>query len=188
MNARPTFELNAPNAITLGRLALVPVFAVFLLWRAGWTPLAALTLFLAAALSDVVDGYLARHGSQVTTFGQFADPLADKLLMSTAWLAFIERGELGAWVVIVLIGREFLVTGLRILAVAQGQVLSAGPLGKLKTLTHILLVMVILGGQAWGPAPGISGAKEALVWLSLLTSVGSAGHYFYRSRTLFLPA
>lgn len=180
-----TFHLNLPNVITLARFALVPVFMMFLLLKAPWATLVALFVFLVASLSDAVDGYLARRFSQVTTFGKFADPLADKLLLTAAWLAFVETGQLSAALVMVLIGREFLVTGLRILAVSQGVVLPAGTLGKLKTTVHILLVISILAGGYWGWTPWLQGVKVGLVWLSVATSVLSGFQYFYQSRRLF---
>ena len=124
------FRLNLPNAITLARFAVVPVFIALLLAKAPWATLTALLIFFLASLSDAIDGYLARRFSQVTVFGKFADPLADKLLLTAAWLAFVETGQLGAAVVMVLIGREFLVTGLRILAISQGTVLPAGFMGE----------------------------------------------------------
>lgn len=181
------FRWNLPNAITLARFAIVPVFLAFLLVKAPWATLVALVVFVAASISDAVDGYVARRTDQITTFGKFADPLADKLLMTAAWLAFVETGQLGAAVVMVLIGRDFIVTGLRILAVAQGMVLSAGALGKLKTGVHIALVVVVLVGGYWGWPPSLDGVKQVLVWLSLLTSVVSGAHYFYLCRTLFQP-
>lgn len=181
----PLFRLNAPNALTLLRFALVPVFMAFLLLRTPWATLVALLVFLVASLSDAVDGYVARRSSQITTFGKFADPLADKLLLTAAWLAFVETGELGAVVVMVLIGREFLVTGLRILAVSQGTVLPAGRWGKAKTVVHTVMVIVILVGGYWAWPQALVWLKSTLVWLSVLSSVWSGVHYFYRCKGLF---
>ena len=121
----PAFRWNIANGLTLARLLLIPFFLGLWLEQASWATLAALTIFLAAAASDLLDGYWARRARQVTVFGQFADPLVDKLLVCAAWLGFVETGELGAAVVMVLLGREFVVTGLRILAVSQGMILPA---------------------------------------------------------------
>ncbi|HEY5595945.1 MAG TPA: CDP-diacylglycerol--glycerol-3-phosphate 3-phosphatidyltransferase [Candidatus Bipolaricaulota bacterium] len=181
----PAFRWNIANALTLTRLLLIPFFLGMWLERAPWATLAALAIFLAAAASDLLDGYWARRTRQVTVFGQFADPLVDKLLVSSAWLGFVETGELGAAVVMVLLGREFVVTGLRILAVSQGMVLPASAWGKLKTLTHVLLIVWILAGSYWGWPPGWQLLKLALVWLSVITSLASALEYFYRCRGLF---
>jgi len=181
----PIFRLNAPNVITLLRFALVPVFMTFLLVGAPWATLVALLVFVVASLSDAVDGYVARRSSQITTFGKFADPLADKLLLTAAWLAFVETGQLGSAVVMVLIGRELMVTGLRILAASQGTVLSAGKLGKAKTVVHILLVIVILLGGYWAWPQTLVWLKGALVWLSVITSLWSGAYYFYHCRQIF---
>lgn len=181
----PAFRWNVANALTLARLLLIPFFLGLWLEQAPWSVLAALVVFLAAALSDLLDGYWARRARQVTVFGQFADPLVDKLLVSAAWLGFVQTGELGAGVVMVLLGREFAVTGLRILAVSQGMVLSASAWGKLKTVTHVILIVWILAGSLVGWPNGWRTLQSALVWLSILTSLASAVEYFYRCRKLF---
>ena len=181
----PAFRWNVANALTLARLLLIPFFLGLWLKQTPWATLAALLIFLAAAASDLLDGYFARRARQVTVFGQFADPLVDKLLVSAAWLGFVETGELGAAVVMVLLGREFAVTGLRILAVSQGMVLPASSWGKLKTLTHMLLITLILAGSFWNWPAGWWVLKLSLVWLSVITSLASALEYFYRCRGLF---
>lgn len=181
----PAFRWNVANALTLARLLVIPFFLGLWLEQTPWATLAALAIFLAAAASDWLDGHWARRARQVTVFGQFADPLVDKLLVSSAWLGFVETGELGAAVVMVLLGREFVVTGLRILAVSQGTVLPASSWGKLKTLTHVLLIVLILAGSYWRWPAGWGALKLSLVWLSVITSLASALEYFYRCRGLF---
>jgi CDP-diacylglycerol--glycerol-3-phosphate 3-phosphatidyltransferase len=144
----------------------------------------ALVLFILAAISDVVDGYIARSTDRVTEFGQFADPIADKLLITAALLPFVQAGKLSSVWVMIILAREFLVTGLRILAVAQGHVIQASVLGKLKTLSHIALVVVLIGQDLgdWGPVAEL--IKQMFIGLAVLLAIASALDYFYKSRHL----
>lgn len=164
---------------------MVPIFMIVLLMNASWSMWTALILFLLASLTDFLDGYFARKLNQVTTFGKFVDPMADKLLMVAAWLAFIETGDLSALAAMVLIGRELLVTGLRMLAASQGKVISAGPLGKLKTVVHVIMVVIILGSHLVDLGAWVTTLKDVFVWLSVLISFVSGVHYFYKSKNLF---
>jgi CDP-diacylglycerol--glycerol-3-phosphate 3-phosphatidyltransferase len=181
-------EINLPNQITLLRIAVIPILMVFILIPPAWGKIVAIFIFALAALSDAVDGYIARNWRQVTDFGKFADPIADKLLIASALICFLQLGEFGSWgaaIVMTILAREFLVTGLRILAVSQDLVIRASALGKLKTLAQIGLVFVILGKSyfAWGPAGET--AKAVFIALSLLLALLSGADYFYRSRRLF---
>ncbi|HIC95958.1 TPA: CDP-diacylglycerol--glycerol-3-phosphate 3-phosphatidyltransferase [Candidatus Bipolaricaulota bacterium] len=181
-------ELNLPNRITLLRIAVIPILMVFILIPPSWGKIVAIFIFALAALSDAVDGYVARSYAQVTDFGKFADPIADKLLIASALLCFIQLGEFGSWgapIVMVILAREFLVTGLRILAISKNIVIRASPLGKLKTLSHIGLVFVILGNSyfEWGPAGEL--AKQAFIALAVWMALISGADYFYRSRRVF---
>jgi CDP-diacylglycerol--glycerol-3-phosphate 3-phosphatidyltransferase len=146
----------------------------------------AIVLFVLAAASDAVDGYLARSMNQTTVFGKFADPIADKLLIAGALISFVQLGELSASVTMVIISREFLVTGLRIMAIAEGEVISASPLGKLKTLSHIGLVLIILAGRYFVLSPALLTTKSVFLYLAIGLAVISGGEYFYRSRRLFI--
>jgi CDP-diacylglycerol--glycerol-3-phosphate 3-phosphatidyltransferase len=146
----------------------------------------AIVLFVLAAASDAVDGYLARSMNQTTVFGKFADPIADKLLIAGALISFVQLGELSASVTMVIISREFLVTGLRIMAIAEGEVISASPLGKLKTLSHIGLVLIILAGRYFVLSPALLTTKSVFIYLAIALAVISGGEYFYRSRRLFI--
>ena len=175
-----------PNQITLARIACVPLF-MFLVLLGGKVPtILALALFSLAAISDAVDGYIARSFKQTTLFGKFADPIADKLLVVAALVSFVQLGELTAAPVVVIIAREFLVTGLRILAIAQGEVIAASLFGKLKTISQIGLVLMVLVDRlsAWGE-PGRN-AKAGFLYLAITLSLVSAGEYFYRARRLFV--
>lgn len=179
---------NLPNVITLIRIAVIPIFLFFLLSevvRGG--ELIALVIFTLAALSDAVDGWLARNRGQVTDFGKFADPIADKLLIMAALLVFVGMGEISpVWIVIILT-REMLVMGLRIWAMAQNVVISASILGKLKTLSHIGLVIVLIGHHHW--KWGVTGdqVKLAFIVLAVALTLLSGFEYFYKSRNLFRP-
>ncbi len=177
---------NLPNAITLSRIFLMPLFLFFLM--SGWVPygeLVALGVFVFAALTDAADGWVARRRNQITDFGKFADPVADKLLVMAALLAFVGLGELWAVWAVILLSREILVMGLRLWAIAQGVVIAASPLAKLKTLSHIALVIVLLGQHYWGwGAVGVE-IKRAFVGLAVALSLASGFEYFYKGRGLF---
>ncbi len=173
------------NQITIARVFSVPLLMYLILSDSAWGRLFAVILFFLAAVSDAVDGYIARSFKQTSVFGQFADPIADKLLISGALIAFVQLGELSAAAVMALIAREFLVTGLRIVAIHEGQIISASILGKLKTISHVVLVLVVLASRTFdlGTAGGI--AKTWALVLAIALSVISGVEYFYRSRRLF---
>lgn len=139
-------QINRPNQLTLLRLFLTPFFLIFTISDNLGTRVAALLIFAGASLTDFYDGRLARKLGQVTVLGQFLDPLADKLLISTAFIAFVQIQEIHvpAWMVVLIIGREFLITGLRTLAAAQGRILPAQPAGKFKTTSQIVAIITIL--------------------------------------------
>src|SRR5690625_4406525 len=148
--------MNIPNKITISRIFLIPIFIVILSvpfdwgeWGIGDTSLpishfVAALIFMIAAGTDWLDGYYARKYNLVTNLGKFLDPLADKLLVSAALILLIEMGLAPAWIVIIIISREFAVTGLRLVAAGEGIVLAASNIGKLKTVTQILAMMLLL--------------------------------------------
>ncbi|MBC7318448.1 CDP-diacylglycerol--glycerol-3-phosphate 3-phosphatidyltransferase [Candidatus Bipolaricaulota bacterium] len=179
---------NVPNSLTVARVASVPLFLVFLFLPGTVFKILALAIFTVAALTDAVDGYLARSLREVTTFGKLADPIADKVLVAAALVSFVEFGELRALPVIVILAREFLVTGLRIFALAEGVVIAASPLGKLKTISHVGLVIFILATRYFGVGEWGELAKQVFLYLAVALAVISGGEYFWRSRKLFLPS
>lgn len=136
--------MNLPNKLTVGRLVLTVFFVAFLSTSTRWGDLAALALFLIASATDWLDGYLARKLNQMTNFGKLMDPLADKVLVASALICLIPLGALPAWAVIVIITREFLITGLRQLAASQGVILHADSLGKHKTAWQIITILFFL--------------------------------------------
>ena len=127
--------MTTASKITLARVALIPVFMVVLLLGYNW---AALIIFAVASLTDFVDGYIARHYNQVSDFGKFLDPLADKLLVTAAMLVFVQWGRMPAWAVMIVLTREFAVSGLRMVAASSGKVLAAGWSGKIKTASTMV--------------------------------------------------
>jgi CDP-diacylglycerol--glycerol-3-phosphate 3-phosphatidyltransferase len=142
--------VNLPNAITLSRLFLTAGFIIFVAWESTWGHLTALVLFVIAAISDFVDGWLARKMNLVTPLGKLLDPLADKILVCSAFVFLTAEGLCPVWITALILGREFLVTGLRQIAIEAGQVLAADRLGKWKTafqLTYLIsgLVWLTLG-------------------------------------------
>ena len=135
--------MTTATKITLARVALIPVFMVVLLLGYKWP---AMIIFAIASLTDFVDGYIARHYNQTSDFGKFLDPLADKLLVVAAMLIFIQQGRMPAWVVMLVLAREFAVSGLRMVAAKEGTVLAAGFSGKVKTFSTMvgLCAMMVL--------------------------------------------
>ncbi|AEF94313.1 CDP-diacylglycerol/glycerol-3-phosphate 3-phosphatidyltransferase [Desulfotomaculum nigrificans CO-1-SRB] len=135
--------MNLPNRLTLARIFLVPVFLTIVTLRIKYGDIIAAAVFILAASTDGLDGYIARKNKQITTLGKFMDPLADKLLVSAALIVLVELGKLPAWVAVIIIGREFMVTGLRAIAAADGVVISASKLGKWKTITQIIAIVAM---------------------------------------------
>ena len=169
------------NKITVLRIILVPVFMVLLyLGQTYW----ALAVYIIACVSDFVDGKIARKYNQITDFGKFMDPLADKMLVLAAMCYFVEVGLIPGWVVAVVLLREFGVSGLRLLAVEQGIVIAAAWSGKIKTgVTMVALGVLILAGQPWFPAPQV---VAVICWVLILaTTLYSGIEYFVKNINVF---
>lgn len=173
---------NLPNGLTLLRLVLIPVILYFVFVPGSYHGAIALALFALAAVSDAADGFFARTHKGETNLGKFADPIVDKILIISVLLAFVQLQEISAVPVIVIIAREFLVTGLRTVIGAHGVVLGASLWGKLKTVSQIGLVFVLLsqGAFRWDGA----GVKAVLIPLVVAVTVISGMEYFYRFRKL----
>jgi CDP-diacylglycerol--glycerol-3-phosphate 3-phosphatidyltransferase len=172
------FELNAANILTLVRVALIPVLVAVLLSALPEADLLAALVFVVASATDALDGWLARRRSMVTTFGKLMDPLADKLLITAALVSLVALYRLDAWVAMVIIAREFAVTGLRMLAMEQGHVISASVWGKLKTTTQVAMVLALI----WVDRP--ADWVDLLVYATVAVTVISGVDYFYRLRRL----
>ncbi len=137
--------MNLPNKMTMLRIFLVPVFLFFLtMTEIPYGSFIATGIFIIASLTDTLDGYFARKYNQITKFGKFIDPLADKLLVTAALVALVEYHSINAWVAFIIIAREFMISGLRILAAAEGVVIAASSLGKIKTITQIVAIVLAL--------------------------------------------
>jgi len=136
--------MNLANRITIIRILMIPIFMTFILIKFPYHMEAALAVFLIASLTDKLDGYLARKYNMITDFGKFMDPLADKLLVTGAFVLLIQLGRIEAWIVFVILAREFAVTGLRSLAAAQNVIIAASKYGKIKTVTQIIAIVVLL--------------------------------------------
>ena len=185
--------MNLANKLTLWRIILIPFFIIcFYIPGLGentikmggvlfpYSHLLGLLIFLAAAITDFLDGYIARKYSMITDFGKFMDPLADKLLVTAALLVFIEIGVVAAWVVFIILAREFMVTGLRTIAAAKGVIMAAGWTGKLKTVVQFAMITVLLllnwPFSEWGIPLG-----DILTWLAVLLTVASGAEYLYKN-------
>ena len=136
--------LNFPNALTLARILLIPVFILSVVSSLEYGLLLATVIFLTASATDALDGYIARRRSQVTTLGRLLDPVADKLLVMAALFLLVDMDRVAAWVAIIIVGREFAVTALRALAAAQGLVMSADTTGKYKMILQIAAIVLLL--------------------------------------------
>ncbi|KUO52256.1 MAG: CDP-diacylglycerol--glycerol-3-phosphate 3-phosphatidyltransferase [Desulfitibacter sp. BRH_c19] len=136
--------MNLANRVTLARIFLVPIFMFFILIRIPFGEYIAAAIFVLAASTDGLDGYIARARKEVTKFGKLMDPLADKLLVSAALISLVEINLVPAWIAVIIIGREFAVTGLRSIAASDGVIISASKLGKVKTVTQIVAIVAII--------------------------------------------
>ncbi|MTI79434.1 MAG: CDP-diacylglycerol--glycerol-3-phosphate 3-phosphatidyltransferase [Firmicutes bacterium] len=135
--------MNLPNRLTLARIFLVPIFLLIVSIKLPYGDVLAALVFILAASTDGLDGYIARKNKLVTRFGKIMDPLADKLLVSAALISLVELQRLSAWVAVIIIGREFAVTGLRAIAASDGNVISASKLGKYKTVSQIVAIVAM---------------------------------------------
>ncbi|XID95058.1 CDP-diacylglycerol--glycerol-3-phosphate 3-phosphatidyltransferase [Paenibacillaceae bacterium WGS1546] len=187
--------MNLANRITLVRIFLVPIVTIFLLVRLdlghlvigeysiSYNQLCALLLFIVAASTDGLDGYIARKRKIVTNLGKLLDPLADKLLMAAVLIALVEMGKLGAWVAIIIISREWAVTGLRQIALLDGAVLAASKWGKWKTAIQITMIIVLLLNNF--PFNFIDLRIDlVVVWAAVIITVYSGVDYFLKNKNL----
>lgn len=190
--------MNLPNKLTLLRILLVPVFMVLAGmtrcgaadYQAGWY-LAAGVVFALASFTDFLDGYLARKWKMVTDFGKFADPLADKLLTTVAFLYMMRDGVCSLWVVALILAREFAVSGVRMLAASSNTVIAANMWGKVKTVLQMLTILFYFFAAALaGPTDvmAVSLISSALCWLVALATVFSGGIYLWQNRACFMQA
>jgi CDP-diacylglycerol--glycerol-3-phosphate 3-phosphatidyltransferase len=181
--------MNLPNSLTVARMVLVPLLVVVLFTefegrRIAGIPieLVAAGIFGIASFTDWLDGYLARRRRQVTWLGQMLDPIADKLLTSAAFISLVQLGLAPAWMVALIIGREFGVTALRSLAYNRGITMPASRLGKMKMVSQVVCILLLIVG--WGPVPALAPLGYAALWIVMLTAVISAADYYRRFHQL----
>lgn len=179
-------RLNLPNALTATRIFLVPLLVVVLLTKFEGRlifgvrkELVAAAIFGIASLTDWLDGYLARRRKQVTTLGQMMDPIADKLLTSAAFISLIQMGLAPAWMVAVIIGREFAVTTLRSIAYTRGTIIPASPLGKVKMVAQVVAILALILGEEERFRP-LAFVGTAALWVVVATALISAADYYRR--------
>ena len=170
-----TLKINLPNALTLLRIFLVPFLVVVLLTKFEGREIVALAIFLLATATDFLDGWLARRRGEITTLGTMLDPIADKLLISAAFISLVEVGLAPAWMVVVVVGREFAVTGLRSIASGQGIVIPASGWGKAKMASQITAVSLLILSERydWLLLPG-----RIALWIVVAVAILSGAQYF----------
>lgn len=173
--------MNLPNKLTVLRVLMIPVFVLFLLTPLGgeYSNYIALVLFVVASLTDLLDGYIARKYHLVTNFGKFMDPLADKLLVGAAMICLIEMGDLPAWVVLIIISREFIISGFRLVASDCGIVIAAGYAGKIKTVVQMIMIILLLLDSA---NPVLKIVTEISVWAAVILTIVSLIDYVWNNR------
>jgi CDP-diacylglycerol--glycerol-3-phosphate 3-phosphatidyltransferase len=170
---------NLPNSLTLFRIACIPVLVLLLFFPHKATSFLAALVFGLASLSDLLDGFLARRQQLVTTFGKFLDPLADKLVVSAALIMLIPLGRAPAWMVVVIVGRELAITGLRSMAVSEGKVISADELGKKKMVFQIVAILgLLLHYEYFGI--NFHAIGMFFLWLAVVLTLWSGFNYFRR--------
>ncbi len=173
--------MNLPNQLTLLRICMIPLFLVILLGGFLTPPFdryIATAVFIVASLTDALDGYIARSRNLITNLGKFMDPLADKMLVAAALIAMVQLELLPAWVVVLIICREFIITGFRTIAASSGIVIAAGNLGKIKTIVQMVMIVFILIGFNGALADIIT---AILIWLSVIFTIISAAEYIYKN-------
>ena len=171
--------MNLPNKLTVLRVCMVPVFVFLMLWdglgAAG--KYAAAAIFILASATDYLDGYLARKNNLVTDFGKFMDPIADKLLVCSVMICLVEKDALAAWIVIIIIGREFIISGFRLVASDKGTVIAASYWGKFKTVFQMVMVILLildLGGI-------FDTIAQIVTWIALILTVVSLVDYLRKN-------
>jgi CDP-diacylglycerol--glycerol-3-phosphate 3-phosphatidyltransferase len=171
------FPLNVPNLLTVGRIMLVPVLVAVLLEATPHGSWIAAGVFALAAVTDTLDGYLARSRRSITTFGKVMDPIADKLLVAAALISLVSLNRVEPWVAMLIIAREFAVSGLRVAAGVQGVVIPASRLGKVKTITQVAAILALIAahdaGALW---------VQALLYTAVATTLASGADYFLNFR------
>ena len=191
--------MNLPNKITVLRVLLIPIFMLFMLVDFGFSNvviagtelnighLIGALLFIFASITDWVDGFIARKYDLVTNLGKFLDPLADKLLVSAALIILVEFGIAPSWIVIIIISREFAVTGLRLILAGGGEVVAANQLGKIKTASQIIAISSLLLNNIFFESIGVPFGM-IMLYIALVFTIWSGADYFYKNRRVLMES
>ena len=193
--------MNLPNKLTVSRFVLTIAFLGAMFSQVKYHETVALILFIAGGITDFLDGYIARRDKLITNFGILMDPLADKIMVCSAFIAFVGLNWIPPWMVVIIVARELAITGLRLLAASKGVVLAAEGYGKHKTITQIAAIIAILvmaSYEQWG-APGravfglqvfgepwVKGFAQLAIWLAVILTFTSGWLYLWRNRALYL--
>ncbi|AEB76111.1 CDP-diacylglycerol--glycerol-3-phosphate 3-phosphatidyltransferase [Clostridium botulinum] len=178
--------MNLANKLTLLRVILVPIFLIFISISSPTNTLIAIVIFVVAALTDKLDGYIARSRNEITNFGKFMDPLADKLLVTSALVALVQYKVIPAWMVMIIIAREFAVTGLRAVAASEGVVIAASWWGKIKTVIQIIAIILCLISLIY-TASYMRYVTYISISLAVLITLISGIDYFVKNRKVISP-
>jgi CDP-diacylglycerol---glycerol-3-phosphate 3-phosphatidyltransferase len=193
--------MNLPNKLTVSRFVLTVAFLAVMFSRVAFHETIALVLFVAGGISDFLDGHIARRDKLITNFGILMDPLADKIMVCSAFIAFVGLKWIPAWMVVIVVARELAITGLRLLAASKSVVLAAEGYGKHKTISQIVAIIAILvlaSYEQWGPAgrvvfgtqvfggPWVKWFKDISVWVAVALTFISGWLYLWRNRALYL--
>lgn len=179
--------MNLPNKLSMIRICMIPLFVAFAMMNAFWAQLLAVVIYVVACITDALDGHIARSRGLVTNFGKFMDPIADKLLVMSALIILVSQHRMPAWVCILMLAREFLISGFRLVAAETGKVIAAGKLGKLKTIFQmvstiaLLLLVPVNGSAAILNDFGII-VSNILMYIALVLTIVSGVDYILRNR------
>lgn len=171
--------MNLPNKLTMFRIILIPFFVIFMMIPLSFGNIIALVIFIAASLTDTLDGYIARKYDLITDFGKFMDPLADKLLVCSAMICLINTGQLAAWIVIIIVAREFVISGFRLIAADNGIVIAASMWGKAKTVSQMAMIIVLLLNI---DLPFFVILGQILIWVALVLTIVSLVDYIIKNK------
>ncbi|MDY3026608.1 MAG: CDP-diacylglycerol--glycerol-3-phosphate 3-phosphatidyltransferase [Candidatus Faecivicinus sp.] len=173
--------MNLPNKLSMLRICMIPVFVILALMSAPAAQYAAVAVFILASITDALDGHIARKNGLVTNFGKFIDPIADKLLVMSAMIVLVERGRMPGWVCIVMLAREFAISGFRLVAAGTGKVIAAGILGKIKTVTQMIAVIALLLTAIDGAFAPLAPFADVAMYISAAMTVWSGVDYIQKN-------
>lgn len=173
--------MNLANKLTVIRMILVPIFLIASMFGTIEGNIIALIIFIVASITDKLDGYIARSKNQITNFGKFMDPLADKLLVTSALIVLVEKGIVPGWVVVIIIAREFIVSGLRTLAASQGVVIAASNWGKLKTATQMVGIIMALLSLVYSVS-WLNISTQIVIYVAAVITLISGVDYFVKGK------